>query len=201
MKNLRFLLLTFLLFFSFNISAQVTHTVNFLQEELTISEITGEDSNTYAKLEYNDLQFTDEIGKPELPVKYINLIIPIDQKVREVNLSLSGQETINISNLVYPTQPPVPTLIGFEGNEFVGPDPDVYSSMNPYPSELVKVVTDGYFDGRNHIVTLAVYSVQYIPQQNHLLFNSTVEITLEMEATDVPDLNVLDRYHILPSIV
>lgn len=193
MKKNKYLTLLFLIVFLPNLSAQVTHTVNFSFEELILSEITGEDSNTYTKVEYDELQLTDAIGNPELPVKFINLIIPIDQKVREVNFQLTGQETINISNLVYPSQPPIPTLIGFEGNEFVGPDPEVYSSENPYPYELARTAADGYFDGRNHIVTIAVYPVQYMPQLNQLVFSYTIEITLEMESTDAPTLNVHTR--------
>jgi len=190
-------IITFLSFFFLLLScssiAQVTHTVNFSFEELIVSEITGENSNTYTKLKYDELLPSDEIGKPELPIKFINLIIPIDQRVEEINLRITGEDTIDISNPIYPNQPPLPTLIGFEGYEFVEPDPDIYNSDDPYPSELVKVSADGYYDGINHIITLAVYPVYYMPGLNKIIFNSNIEIIMEMEATDASVLNVNTR--------
>ena len=157
MKLISFLLL-FSLFPIHSIS-QVTHTVNFSYNDLSVSDITGEDSIVYSKVEYTDLQFNDELGAPNLPVKIIHLIIPSYQNVRSININPSGQQFINLSHLVYPTQLPYPTLTGFEGNDFVEPDPVIYNSANPYPLELAKSSSEGYFDGRTHCINSLKMSV------------------------------------------
>ncbi len=59
----------FLFLLSCNLFAQVTHTVNFSLNELTISEVTGEGSAIYTKVGYSELQSYEESGKPELPVR------------------------------------------------------------------------------------------------------------------------------------
>ncbi len=192
MKYLKILsLLIFLL--SLNLYGQVVHTVNFTLNDLITTDVTGADSTIYTKVTYDELRFTDKTGKPELPVRYVNLIIPYDQEVSGISFTLSGQDTINISHLVYPAQTPIPTLLGFEDFDFVEPDPLIYGSQNPYPAELVVSSSEGYFDGVNHIVTLAVYPVEYYPSLNKLIFSSTIEITLEMQRGSQTALDVNTR--------
>jgi len=188
--------LYFIILFSFCLShlhAQVTHTVNFSREELTLSDVVGDDSNLYTQVSYSDLQPTEELANPELPVKYIRLIIPNDQKLAEINLSFAERDTIGLSHWIYPKQPPTPTSIGFGGYEFIAPDEETYRSQNPFPIDLVKLSSDGYFDGINHIISLAVCPVQYYPLQNKLIFYSSIQITLSLQPSNPPLLNVITR--------
>lgn len=200
MKNLSFCLLFFCLFFSPNLFSQVKHTINFSSEKLSLSGFTGSDNINYIKVKYNDIQRIDEAGMPELPVRFVNLIIPSGQKVKDINLSSSNKQVFNITNLVYPVQPDIPTSIYSEEIEFVKPNSEIYKSEDPYPSRIVQLAQDGYFDGQNHIVTLAVYPVQYIPKMNQLIFYSEIDISLVMEATTPPNLTVRNRKHSNQSI-
>ena len=192
MKTFILALSAFLLFSVYQYS-QVTHFVYFNSVDLSITQVSGDDENTYTKIIYEDLQWTDEIGNPELPVRYINLIIPTDQKVREITLRLSNEEVYNIEYPVYPAQQDIPTSIYFEGNDFVIPNSEIYELENPYPSAIVKVAHYGYFDGNNHIITLAIHPLQYFPALNQLIFYPDIGIILEMESANPPNMVIFNR--------
>ncbi len=110
MKNLIFVLLAFL-FISFYTYSQVSHTVNFSEGKINLSELKAADQNNYVRVNFSDFRMSDEVGKPELPVKYIRLIIPSNQDVKSVNIVSAVQKIMNISNAVYPAQPPVITSL------------------------------------------------------------------------------------------
>ena len=73
------------------------------------------------------------------------------------------------------------------------PNLQIYNSNEPFPDRIAKFIHSGYFDGNNHIVTLAVYPIQYLPNQNQLIFYSNINIILEMEATVAPDVTIRNR--------
>ncbi len=142
---------------------------------------------------YDDLQYIEEPGHPELPFKYIHLIIPPDQKVKDIHITVKDKKIISIDNPVFPVQPDIPTSINYQKPEFSSPNVQIYNSDDPYPSETVRVVRHGYFDGNNHIVTIAVYPLQYLPKSKQLLIYSNMGMTLEMEETSRPNIHVRKR--------
>ena len=166
--------------------AQVKHQNYFTRAELHITSITATDGNIYSSILYSNLQQTDEQSKPCLPVKYVKLIIPADQDVEKVLIKDTSKVAITVPFFVYPAQPPIPTSTSYEQLNFVPPDSAVYGSNQPYPSDIVKVVHKGYFDGCNHIVTLAVYPIQYQPKSGKLSFFSVVDFELELKAGKMP---------------
>jgi len=173
--------------------AQIPHSVSFSRSNLVFSSVTAEDGITYEKVSLGDLQQTDEIGKPSLPVRYVRLIVPFNQDVEEVVLEHVEKQTIPGTHFILPAQPPVPTSIDYQKPDFVKPDPLVYESDTPYPSEIVKVVHEGYFDGSNHIVTLAVCPLQYYPKSGRLVFFSTIDFTLKMKPAETRAIHVRSR--------
>ena len=86
-KFVLFLLSFFLL--SLNTFCQISHTVNFSKDKINLSELKAVDKNNYMKVDFNDFQKTFEIGKPELPVKDINLIVPSNQNVNSIKVNSS----------------------------------------------------------------------------------------------------------------
>jgi len=66
---------------------QVSHSINFSERDLIVSETKGFDQITYTTVLYNEFQKVRKPGSPELPVKYINLIIPSNQKVKGLKLA------------------------------------------------------------------------------------------------------------------
>lgn len=78
-----------MLFILFTISpliGQISHSVSFSETDIVFKIVTGSDSVDYTKIEMGNLQFIDQTGKPELPVKYVKLIIPSDEDVNNIQI-------------------------------------------------------------------------------------------------------------------
>ncbi len=189
------LLFTYLINFGSinNCFAQIKHTVLFSKSDLEMITEVERDGNTYTKIAYNSMKSTKEIGKPCLPVKYIKLIIPAEQDVKNITIDRAGTSEIQVSYPITPAQLPVPLSIEDVVPEFVSPDPKTYYSDANYPTESVELVHSGYFDGNNHIVTLAVYPIQYNPKSSKILFNDAIDFTLNLTAGESPKIKVQSR--------
>jgi tetratricopeptide (TPR) repeat protein len=160
--------------------AQVHHTQTFSRSDLSISSVRAPNGKVYARLTMLSVQLTAEVGSPELPVKYVNLILPSDKKIRGLSIPRVEEEVLAGFYEVYPTQPPEPTEDILQARQFADPDPEVYSRSTAYPAQCAAAVHDGYFDGCNHIVTVAFYPVRYNPQARTLTFVSKASITIDM---------------------
>ena len=174
------------LIFTNLIYGQISQTVNFNVSDFSSSIQIGKDSNQYAHVAIKGLFNLADTGKPVLPVKYLNLIIPPGQNVSNITVSTVKGQDITLTQPVFPAQRPVPMSASASITSFVEPNQSVYSSSNPYPGFFVKVVREGYFDGSNHIVTVAVYPVQYTPASNQLGIYSSVSFTLNFGSVSTP---------------
>ena len=172
--------------------AQISHSVNFLQSNISHSTIIARDSNSYNVISIEGMFPSREIGNPKLPVKYINLIIPPNQEV--ANIVITGKQNAEIpgSFMIYPVQYLIPTKDG-ELPPFVKPNDATYSSDELYPKENVKVIHDGFFDGSNRIVTLAVSPVQYKPKSGKLIFHSSIDFQLVLTSSTKKPIYVQQR--------
>ena len=178
------ILLVFALCISVLLSA-VSHNVSFNIADL---ELTQEDRG-YDVIRIGEFLITNERTKPELPIKFVNLIIPCGMEVDDISIS-TQQEDIDGSFTVNPSPGP---MIITDPPSPAEPDQTIYGSSNIYPNECVEVISHGYFDGANRIVTLAVYPVQFNPDQNTLIFNSYIDFTLSFKGSESPDATPLYR--------
>ncbi len=178
----------------FNIGySQLKHSVSFDKSDLEINTEVERDGNTYNKVIFSSMRETEEVGKPSLPVKYIKLIIPTDKDVQKIIIDKTNVSEIPVSYPILPAQSPVPLSIEDIIPEFVSPDSKTYSSYANFPSECVKLVHSGYFDGTNHIVTLAIYPVQYNPKSSKLVFNNSIDFSLNLSDGEGPKIKVQNR--------
>jgi len=118
--------------------ANYNGSVNTNQSELIFSQKDGYDFITFEKN-----YFTEEVGAPQLPVKILEYVIPIDMNVKDIIINSSEQVQIDGTYFVYPAQPPHLTD-GSEPPPFVEPNSDIYGSSNPYPDKLLEVIADGF---------------------------------------------------------
>jgi hypothetical protein len=171
------ILLGLALYVSVLLSA-VSHSVSFSTADLEFTQ----ESSGYDVLRMQDCLVTENRGEPELPVKFINLIIPSGMEVDNINISQQYQ-FLEESYFINPS--PGSLIIG---EDFLPaePNPDIYNSTSIFPSECVEVISHGYFDGGNRIVTLAIYPVQYIPKDGIIQFNSNINFTLTFKSSDQP---------------
>lgn len=65
---------------------QLSHSVGFSQNDAQFSSITGEDGVEYQRINFSETHSLQELGNPELPEKYIKLIVPSNQDVESVTI-------------------------------------------------------------------------------------------------------------------
>ncbi|HPR87312.1 MAG TPA: C25 family cysteine peptidase [bacterium] len=174
----------FLILFSSVAQGQVTYSIHFNFDQVNFKAIDAKDGHTYDKVEYADIAATDDWGKPLLPVKYVKLIVPANEDVDSIELKHIEQRELAVTALILPAQKPLPTAIDPPEEPFITPDPQVYESDNFYPEEAVMVAHDGFFDGVNHIITVAIYPLQYRPKSGLLAFYSYIDFEVKMKASD-----------------
>jgi len=164
--------------------------------DLSISNITATDSNTYNNLNITKLYTLSDTGKPALPVKNIWLYIPDDEDVDNVSFTTSSAIKYNLIGKVAPVQKPLPTSVYATAPDFIKPDSVIYNSNAAWPTEMVSIVNNGYFDGKNRIIKLEVVPFQYYPLINKLDFYSTIHITVNLKQSN--DTTILSVKHRTP---
>jgi len=161
--------------FSFRILiGQITHAVTFDYTNLTQTS-----KDDWVRFNYLNAVIYTNPGEPELPAIVINLIVPSGKSILGVDVKISKEEKIG-TYLIYPTQYPEPTSINYKP-VWIPPDEIIYNSSDVFPSEIVKINKDGYFDGATHIVQLLVTPIRYIPKEGVVTFISEITITLNFK--------------------
>ena len=160
------------------LNAQLTHTVTFDRTLLNI-DTTVVDSVSYLKIKYLDLWGEGSIGSPELPVHYLRFSVPYN--ATDFTVTVTGQNAVTeqYSLPVYPVQPPIPTDLNASEQPFVAPDSAIYGSNQYCPVTPVQVANEGFLDGDNHIVTIAVWPISYAPANGEILFRNSVTVRLD----------------------
>jgi hypothetical protein len=102
--------------------SQITHKVNISSEKFNFSKEKGDDGLEYDAINYHRGFHLEEIGKPDLPVIYVRLIIPVNQDVDSV--IATEPETIEKKGryIIYPQQPDIRTSLYGKKPGFVPPD-------------------------------------------------------------------------------
>jgi hypothetical protein len=176
MRFLRIIL--FLLFLPIVSSAQVSQIVNFFNEIPNLRVIKADDQNEYYSVQFKDYRNSEELGKPSLPYKVVRLLLPPNTDIKGVTVQVAGENEIFLDKKICPAQPQIKTSIYKEKLDFINPDMSVYNSETAYPERLVKVINNSYFDGIYHIVSLAVYPVQYLSKKNSLKYYSSISFSV-----------------------
>ncbi|MBQ9577401.1 MAG: hypothetical protein IJV11_11045, partial [Muribaculaceae bacterium] len=139
---------------------QILYTANYTGTPVLGTDTLG--GVTYATVGYGDLYNDGQPGMPYLPVDYLRFSVPYNATNFTVAATcpVMYKTTRNLSHLVYPSQPPrlmndtTPVVITL-------PDSTAYSTGGSYPMQPAWVVDEGFLDGENHIVTVAVMPFVY----------------------------------------
>jgi len=158
--------------------AQITHQVVFSEDDLIFSK---KDSFDHVGLKSGIT--TQAIGNPDLPIKVIHLLLP--QHSEATGVSVLDEHHILLSGEYYiaPCQLDEKTD-GSYPKELIVPNPLVYDSDSSYPGKLVEILDEGY-QGGNHLVTLALYPLQYQPKSRQLFFFTQIDIRVEMRGSNI----------------
>lgn len=125
------------------------------------------------------VNYTQEIGKPLLPVYQFTLVIPQGMRVRSVDITPDEPFTIPAENLPFPAQPPVP-ISQRNLPKFVEPEPTVYQGTTLWPENLFSVSPVGIKSGFR-LVTVTLYPVRYDPQNRSYLIATKLKVSLTYE--------------------
>ncbi len=176
MKRLSVLLLPAFLF-----ASTITKTLVFDPQSLRISEANGFDVVQLADCFPGcAISWRAEPGKPSLPMAVVNFVIPANATVVNVSVTVVEEKEIFGAYRLHPGQEPVP-LSQKRLPGFVGPDPVVYSSNQPYPGRVYE--WNGYTGTMMgwRVCGVGVYPLSYQPASGKLTLYQkvTVKITYD----------------------
>jgi len=70
----------------------------------------------YDVIQLENASYMNQIGAPQLPVKIVRILIPIDKKVDSISIDSVSMQALNGKYHLYPVQAPVPTSMSLEYN-------------------------------------------------------------------------------------
>ncbi len=158
--------------------ANYNGTVYTNQNELVFST-----SENYDIVSITNGFFTEEIGAPQLPVKILSFLIPVDKKVSEVIINSTNIQQLSGYYNIFPVQTPVSTNLSQNAMIFDDPDSLIYNSNDPYPGNLYEVYDDGYPMGY-HVITIKFFPVEYLPESGILNLYTDISFTIVYENND-----------------
>ncbi|RLF50641.1 MAG: hypothetical protein DRN11_04290, partial [Thermoplasmata archaeon] len=123
-------------------------------------------------------------GKPSLPIKSINILLPPGGKVEEIYCYGNANE-INGSFLIRPGGKVA--IWGSEVDNEVYMDSSIYNSTKAYPEEIYRMTGIHKFRGFT-ILTLELYPVQYIPKERKLYWYDNISILIKARKGNVDEL-------------
>jgi hypothetical protein len=151
---------------------ELTFTVQFSQNEFSFGNLQG-----YDTVQLQNGAFTDELGKPMMPLKNIRVALPADMKVTQVTVVATSEQPIEGTFLMYPTQKPIPVGIVSTDEPFIQPDTQAYASNQPYPGSFVSF--NGQCDLAGQVMAdITLYPMQYLPTEKQLSIVASLTFTI-----------------------
>ena|GEM_PF-196481 len=190
---MRFLkILTSLLFFCalhtlYVSAAQITHTVTYDPDNLTLSYDTIND--IYTIVEYDGLLSYNFAGSPKLPTDILTFSVPYNAKNFRVQMQTNTHYDIPLVHHVYPQQESMP-IDQVTVSDFTEPDQRVYGSFDFEPRQTSTVLCSGFLLGDNQVVSIRIHPFTYNPKYKivRLATNATVTVSYDVDTTFVPSL-------------
>ncbi|MEO0225436.1 MAG: C25 family cysteine peptidase [candidate division WOR-3 bacterium] len=134
---------------------------------------------------------TEEIGAPQLPAYTFAVCIPPTAVATGIEVVSMKEVTIPGEYYVYPAQPGLP-LSETKEPPFVAPDPHIYNSSRPYPSEVIEYVHTGS-KGGFRVVDFFVYPVHYQPKEHRLSLITNLVVKIHYQENVVAPVRKTSR--------
>jgi len=170
--------------FETNNENEIILTYNFNQPTIT-SKVIGD--IIYDSIEMNDLQNNGDVGKPVLPIKPIEILLPYGKALDDIEVITSNKTTLGDGYNIEPAQEPIPLLpkeeleeMGYDITKPTPKDDTVYNFKNKYPNKVnttpILQSKKGYF-----FTLLNIYPVEYIPQTGELSYYNKIVIKIKLK--------------------
>ncbi len=149
------------------------------------------DTDTFVSVQLSEAtSYTSTPNDPVLPFYTQLFTFPFGTIVSEVSFSVSSVRTIALTKQVIPAVQPTPVSKTQQSSlgEKTVKTKAVYDGMNPYPASRLDYRVGAGLQGNDHVVLVSVsyYPVQYVPQENTLLFTPEVHITVKYKPSYNP---------------
>ncbi|MEO0099162.1 MAG: C25 family peptidase propeptide domain-containing protein, partial [candidate division WOR-3 bacterium] len=144
----------------------------FSKEDLIV-----EKRDTFDLLFLPDCELTEEIGKPQVPIRAQVFPIPKGSKISEVKISEVELETLPGNFLIFPSQKQYPLSLLPEKIDFIPPNPLVYQSERIYPGKVWEFVGIGK-KGEERFAEFLIYPIHYLPREKKVIFYKKIKLSL-----------------------
>ena len=178
MRRLIFLLVLFVGYIAH--AGTLTHNVSF-DPSLFRYDTVVTNTTQYIRINYDGIDHLSKPGVPELPAKYVRLVVPYNATNITVSCSYLGRRTITVGSKVVPVEQPQVADETATETPILIEDSLIYNTPNLYPSSLGEIVSDGFFMGENHVITIALYPVRYNPVSGVATIFSNINATISYD--------------------
>lgn len=145
---------------------------------IELQDISSPDGTPFQKINWEGLRAEAEVGQPELPVEYIRFIVPVYSNNFRANIIPCGSENnLMLNSRIFPGQEPQ-KADGSPAPDFSFPDEEIYGETQ---EPQAWVVGDGFLDGCNHVVTVAVRPFYYEDGALTAIAYGDIDVTLEYD--------------------
>jgi hypothetical protein len=151
----------------------VDYTLNISAEQFSV-ERQGE----FTRLSLKGGMELNCPGSPSVPQLLVKLILPAGERIESIETQVLSSNRVSLESPLFPCQHPEEISDRATAHPFVGPNMEVYSSSDPYPTKLAEVVEEGYW-GRNHLVTLAVVPLRYCAAEGMLVLINSLHLQIQ----------------------
>lgn len=127
-------------------------------------------------------------GKPLLPYTSLTLLIPADARVSTVTAQPLFTQEIPGKFIIVPAQPPVP-ISAQTPSTFVAPDPEVYSSNNPFPGRTLFSHSTGNAAGFK-LVNVIICPFEYHALSKKLYLHTRIQVVVNYEENASPPITL-----------
>lgn len=164
-------------------AGSITHSVNFPSSGLHVWQDTvgGEQ---YTRVSFDGNKTLSMPGAPELPVKYVRLVVPYNATNITVSCTHGTVTNLSVSNYVIPSEEPQIADETVSTPQPLAPDTVIYNNNAFYPANLAEIASEGYFMGENHVITVAMYPVQYNPVTGQLMHYGSLTATVNYDTSE-----------------
>jgi hypothetical protein len=150
----------------------VNYTMRFSEKDISFQTMNG-----FTTIALQDCANLDDLGKPQLPMKNIRVALPSDMKVTSLHILDEQLEPIEGTYTVYPAQKPLPIGTPFDQDRFMQPDPQTYTSDQPYSQAPVEYIGQCDLAGQA-MADVSIYPIAYVPAEGKLTLLSSVTFSL-----------------------
>jgi gingipain R len=152
---------------------QVRHTIEFSQHELTFDKVLG-----YDAVRLGDGDYLSQLGGPMLPAREIRIALPSGMAAQTVRVVTSTIEEIDGRYDILPTQRPLKVGQTTDDLKLIEPNPDIYSSDDPYPLKSLELISQVDLAGQGMAV-IKVCPLVYSPKLRKLQLYTSITFVIE----------------------